>query len=159
MIQYRFWEASESYTNFFAFALCQEDSMFQRGPSSSLFPEWANNTQSRIAGDPQSKHVILGRHNHYSCNALRFKVIFFLRMKLTMKLTLGCQLYFILFYHCYCPWTSILTCNVYPSTQGKKGTFMANIFLVIQLPYTWKSYCECLFCFCVSFTYQKLLFE
>lgn len=33
--------------------------------------------------------------------------------------------------------------------KKKKSAFMANIFPVIQLSYPWKSYCECLFCFCV----------
>lgn len=82
MILYRFSEASQKYTCFFTFSLCQEDCVFQREPSSAWFPEWGD-TQSRITGDPQLKHRILGRHNHYSYNPLRF--LFLTAMKLTLK--------------------------------------------------------------------------
>lgn len=158
-IQYKFWNTSESYyIHFFFLCFCRlpVDSMFQWEPFSTWFPEWADTQtmgsihtgETYFWGDTTS--VVL-----CSCSALSFEVISFLT---AMKVTIKCWLYFILFSHCYYPWTSILTpIYIYHSTQVKKNAFMANIFPVIQLSYPWKSYCECLFCFCMSFIYQKLL--
>ena len=49
--------------------------------------------------------------------------------------------------------------SILPRKNKQTRAFMADIFLVTQLPSTRRSHCEYLFCFCVSSTSKELLFE
>lgn len=106
--------------------------------------------RSESQGTHRNQHITLARNDNY-CND-QLKCGYFFTM---VKPTLTSWMYFIFFFlQLLLPlsWPVVLQCL--HSTQKKKlCAFMADVFLVIQLPYIWISYCECLFCLGVICSY------
>ena len=111
-------------------------------------------TQIRITGYPQKPTNNVGQKQQWLWSTNIWGLF------TTTKLTLMRQMRFILFCDCYCPWVSLLSCNVSMLPRKKKKLWIYGKCLPgHSLPYIWMSYCECLFCFGVICSYQNMLFE